>query len=180
MVHKLLIIGCLCISGHLAAQTEQAKPKPTPKNITIPSLRQPYKQIGADMPPVLVTTTNGKTITNNDLHTGANLFIMTFNPTCSHCVDETVMLVKNIALFNKTKILMVTSELNRSTLPDFERTQHLDQYKTFMSGLDSSHYVDNTFVYQSLPQINIYDKKHKLIKFFNGDVPIDSLKPYIQ
>ncbi len=45
-------------------------------------------------------------------------------------------------------------------------------------GTDSSGFINNVFLYQSLPQINIYSPAHKLIKTYTGEVPIDSLKQY--
>jgi hypothetical protein len=47
--------------------------------------------------------------------------------------------------------------------------------------VDSANLIDKLFTYKALPQINIYDgTQHRLIKTFEGFVPLDSLKPYIQ
>jgi hypothetical protein len=35
------------------------------------------------------------------------------------------------------------------------------------------------YMYQSLPQLNIYNKERKLIKYFTGDIAIDSIRTYI-
>ena len=47
-------------------------------------------------------------------------------------------------------------------------------------GLDSANFINSVFLYKTLPQINIYSPERKLLKIFNGDVAIDSLKRYIQ
>jgi hypothetical protein len=47
-------------------------------------------------------------------------------------------------------------------------------------GADSFKVTDRLFTYQGLPQINIYNKERKLIKIFQGDIFIDSLKAYIK
>jgi hypothetical protein len=46
-------------------------------------------------------------------------------------------------------------------------------------GIDSSGLVNQTFLYKLLPQVNVYNKERKLEKVFFSDVPIDSLKSYI-
>jgi phenylacetate-CoA ligase len=36
-------------------------------------------------------------------------------------------------------------------------------------GVDSSEMINKMYMYQSLPQLNIYNKERKLIKYFTGD-----------
>lgn len=140
-----------------------------------------YKAIGSKLPPLRVVTLDGKTITNKDVSYHANLLVMLFNPVCEHCQNETELLEQNIKLFNKSKLLMVTAPNMKSELGSFERNSHTGNYmNTILIGLDSNGTIDKTFQYNSLPQINIYNSKRKLIKVFSGDTPIDSLKTYIQ
>ena len=127
------------------------------------------------------TTPAKPVLTNKDLDNGANLIVMMFNPTCSHCQDETVMLEKNSALFKQSKVALVASPNMQPYLGDFIKYTNADQYPSFMYlGIDSSDFIKKLFLYQSLPQINIYDKHQKLIKTYAGEVPIDSLSKYIQ
>ena len=65
-------------------------------------------------------------------------------------------------------------------LPDFINRQHLYEYPAFQIGIDSSDFINKIYLFQMLPQINIYDHDRKLIKTYNGEVPIDSLKQYIE
>ena len=119
--------------------------------------------------------------TEKDFDNGANLFVMMFNPTCSHCTDETQKLEKDIALFQKSKILMMANPSMRPYLPDFVKNFHTDDYPNTISvGMDSTGFMNDVFLYQALPQINIYNGDRKLIKTFTGEVVIDSLKQYIQ
>jgi hypothetical protein len=55
-----------------------------------------------------------------------------------------------------------------------------EEYPIMYVGTDSGDFLNNVFLYSQLPQINIYDKKRKLLKTFTGEVAIDSLKKYIQ
>lgn len=143
--------------------------------------RKNYKSIGSKLPPLRVITLNGKVITNRDVRNHANLLMMLFNPVCEHCQYETELLEQNIKLFNKSKLLMVTAANMKTELSSFERNSHTGNYmNTILIGLDSNGTIDKTFLYNSLPQINIYNSKRRLIKVFSGDTPIDSLKAYIQ
>ncbi len=121
-----------------------------------------------------------KVITNADVDNGANLFIMLFNPTCSHCEEETALLEKNSNLFKRSKFLMMVNPVMQPYLHDFIKMMHVDDYPIFKVGVDSSDYVNNVFLYQALPQINIYNAERKLLKIYSGEVPIDSLKQYIE
>jgi hypothetical protein len=140
-----------------------------------------YKEIGDPMPDIAVYTSKGEKVTNETVKNKANLLVMIFNPQCSHCEDMTAILQKNIGLFNKSKLLMVANNNQTPFIKGFEHRFHIDQYPTITIGIDSDlHYIDKTFRYTMLPQINVYNKKRKLIKVFTGEIEIDSLKPYIQ
>lgn len=180
MLRKLLIIGCLLISSNLIAQPDHIPAPPRPGQAPLPPGTTNYKEIGAPLPDFKIVTSKGTVITNEDLKNKANLFVMIFNPTCSHCEDQTELLEKNIDLFKKSKVVFVASDVASVNIPFFEKGLHTDNYKPFIIGTDSCHYVDKMFLYQMLPQINIYDKHRKLVKIFTGGAAIDSLKPYIQ
>jgi len=120
-------------------------------------------------------------LTEKDFDNGANLFVMMFNPTCSHCTDETERLEKNIALFKKSKLILMANPTMRPYLPDFVKSFHTDDYSPVMSvGMDSAGFMNNVFLYQALPQISIYNGDRKLIKTYTGEVAIDTLKKYIE
>jgi thiol-disulfide isomerase/thioredoxin len=193
MLRKLLIICCVLSSGTIFAQTDkgsrsgdikhreevtQAK-KPVEANY-FASKDIDHKAPGAPLPEFIVRTIDGKLITNKDMQYNANLFLMIFNPTCGHCEEMTEMLEKNIALFSKTKLLLVATAPMQPYMKDFQDHHHIAQYPAIRVACDSTKLIDKLFSYKMLPQINIYDKDRKLIRSFYGDTPIDSLKDYIQ
>lgn len=118
-------------------------------------------------------------MTDKELRNGANLLVMMFNPTCSHCEEMTFTLEKNKNLFHQSKIVLLATPVMNIYVPDYAQRHHVDQLPFMYIGFDSSGFVDKTFLYQSLPQINIYGKDRTLIRTFTGDVPIDSLSRYI-
>lgn len=120
------------------------------------------------------------TLTNKDLDNGANLLIMLFNPTCSHCEEMTMLMEQNINIFKKTEVVLLASKPMAPYIPDFAERFHIAKYPIMHIGYDSSNFVDNIFTYQRLPQLTIYDRDRKLLKIFTGEVPIDSLKKFVE
>jgi len=184
MLRNLLILLCLCAITPVIAQ-KKATPVNVQVGIRVPSKKTNshtyYKQIGSPMPPIRVVTMEGKAITNHAVASNSNLVVMLFNPTCEHCQDQTELFEKNIFLFKKSKLLMIAAPSMGPYLQNFITNYHTDKYPgTIMVGLDSAGTIDNTFLYESLPQINIYNPERKLIKIFTGNKSIDSLKEYIQ
>lgn len=121
-----------------------------------------------------------KHMTSKEFDNGANLFVMLFNPTCSHCEEETNMLEKNIGLFKKSKLVLMANKVMKPYMADFIKSNHTNEYAPIYVGTDSLGFIDQVFLYQALPQINIYDSDRKLLKIFSGEVSIDSLAKYIQ
>ncbi len=183
MLRKLLIITILF--GAVVVTYAQKKDKKKKKNKeeateqTIDTANIDYKALGAPLPPVRIVTHDTTVLTNKDFEGESNLLVMLFNPTCEHCQDETHILEKNMDMFNKTKILFVAAPSMLGYLQFFQNITKYRSYPKIVLGVDSAGYIDKTFLYQSLPQINIYNKDRKLEKVFSGQVPIDSLKPYI-
>jgi len=161
-----------------------------------------YRRDGAPMPPLVFmsytdTTTEARALrtikkyrkmgmdttytvlTEKDFDNGANLFVMMFNPTCLHCEDATFMLEKNIDLFKKSKIILLANKVMADYIPDFSERHHIAHLPPMYIGLDSSGFIDNAYLYQALPQINIYGPDRTLLKIYSGDVPMDSLAQYI-
>jgi|GEM_PF-580916 len=118
--------------------------------------------------------------TNKDFDMKGNFFVMMFNPTCGHCADMTQLLEKNMPLFKHSKLMLMASPGTKEYLPSFIKTQKTDDYPYITVGYDSADFIKKVYLYQALPQIDIYNSDHKLIRIFTGEVPIDSIKQYIQ
>jgi hypothetical protein len=209
MLHKLLVIVCLICANYSFAQNATATPPnatgktadtaidykvagapmPPLKVLKIEDTsknKDTVKTTGtaAHQPPhkgkKQEKGENSPYITDKDLDNGANLFVMMFNPTCSHCMDETAVIEKNISLFNKSKWVLLANPVMKPYVPDFIKQMHVSDYQPFLIGIDSSDFLNKVYRYGALPQINVYDKDRNLIKIFNGEIEIDSLKQYIQ
>ncbi|MBL7693102.1 MAG: hypothetical protein JNM41_16020 [Flavipsychrobacter sp.] len=118
-------------------------------------------------------------MTDKDLESDGNLFVMLFNPTCSHCEDMTMIFEKNAEAFKSSKLLLLAAKPMTPYIPDFAERHNIAKYKSMYIGWDSSGLVEDMFLYQQLPQINIFDNERKLIKIFSGEVPADTIRKFI-
>jgi hypothetical protein len=182
------VILALLLLCTLTAWADKRGKKSSPKQVApkgaAPQAASPnelnYRAIGAPMPPMRVVTADGNVITNETIANNANLFVMMFNPTCEHCEDMTRALESNLNLFRKSSIVLMAAPAMGPYLDYFDKTTHYTKYPALKVGLDSAKFIDHTFNYETLPQINIYDKDRRLIKWFSAINTIDSLRPYIQ
>jgi len=195
MQRKLLILGCILFTLNPAfAQRKNTKENPAYVKLTTPgtgflypakettgnNAQIDYKAIHAELPKFQVIDYKGENKTKSILN-GSNLLVMMFNPTCDHCEEQTRILESNIALFQKSKILMVSGPMMVPLLSYFDANTHISQYPTATVTVDSAAVISRLFNYVALPQINIYSGKDlRLLKTFNGVTPIDSLKAYIE
>ncbi len=177
MPRNLLIVACLLLTTTpgLAQKSKRDKSKKT-----VSTTEQNYKAIGANLPPLKFYRRDGVYLTEKDLKKDAPLIIMLFNPTCDHCEDQTRLFQKHLGIFTNSTLLLMAADKMGPYLGYFVNNTGADNFPSLQIGLDSSEYINKTFRYESLPQINIYDKQRKLIKIFTGLTPIDSLQAYIQ
>jgi hypothetical protein len=181
---QFLIASLICVPLLLDAQSKQDSKRRMNDVIAQPSIpasaKPDYKAIGAPMPPLRVVYPKKAVYTGDMLKNDANLIVMMFNPTCEHCEDMTFALEQNIDLFKKSNILLMAAPAMGPYLEFFENGTRINKFPKIKMGLDSAGFIDHTFLYEMLPQINVYDAERKLIKTFNGITTIDSLKPYIR
>ena len=120
-----------------------------------------------------------RVVSLGDVSGKGNLLFMLFSPTCDHCEATTRQFVANMSLFHESKLVLITNPKFGEYLPDFMRKLHTDHFPQMYVGIDDSDFLKETFLYQTLPQINVYNRQRKLIKIFTGEMPIDSVKAYI-
>lgn len=138
-----------------------------------------YQKMGGPLPELKIETNHSKTITNKDLKVKHHLLLIIFNPTCSHCIKMSKLICSHANLFKNTKVVFMAQQGMMSYFPDYEKKTGFDQHPEFILGVDKNFTIDKLANYKLLPMINIYNKEHQLVKTFNGDIPLDSLKQYL-
>ncbi len=192
-MRRFFIFTIFIFSG-LGAMAQQSKSEPQPIDYTLMGAGMPFFRLktldtglnktGISIAKKKKNDDYGDTIvkgilSGSDLSNTGNLFIMMFSPTCEHCEAQTELFEKNIGLFKDSKLVLMTNPKFATYLPNFMKKLHTLDFPQMPVGLDDSDFIKETFLYQSLPQINIYSSGRKLLKTFTGNVPIDSLKAYI-
>lgn len=177
----LLIAGLICIPFLIGAQAnKKGKSAAKAGAPAAPVSDTDFKAMGAPMPNLRVVYPGKAEYSTENLKNDANLFLMLFNPTCEHCEDMTISIEKNLDLFKKSHVLLVAAPTMGPYLEFFENGTRIKNYPQIKYGLDSSDIINRIFIYEMLPQINVYNADRKLIKTFHSIEDIDSLKPYIQ
>jgi len=180
MFRNLLIIPCLIGFVGTASAQNAKNDKTSPATGKQQEKTIDYKQKGAPLPAVKFFTSDGKYLTNETLNNDANLFLMLFNPTCEHCEDMTVKLKEHISLFKQSNLVLVAGSAMAPYFEYFTNNTRIKDVPAIRLAVDSSNYIEKTFHYRDLPQINIYNSDRQLLRTFNGSIPMDSLKQYIQ
>ncbi len=185
MQRKLLII--LCLMGSVLITFAQKKKKNNKQTTAISAADSTtnYKELGAPLPPLKFLHMKGKNngndiFTTKNLSPDKNLLVMVYNPTCGHCQEEAILFKNNKDVFKNAEVLLVADTAMREYIDFFHTTTKVFDSPELKMMLDNCEYIKKTFKYQSLPQLNIYNKERRLVKIFLGDTPIDSLKQYIQ
>jgi glutaredoxin-related protein len=153
----------LCL---LLAAAAMAQPKPD------------YRRPGAPVPPFVIEQLDGRLLTNGILKKGRPVVLAIFSPRCGHCALALDSL-QRLGLTN-VHFVLVTEAIHRPYLKDFLSTHGYDKAPAFRHvGVDKGNLIDHIYAYGMLPQFNIYNEQHTLVKTFTGIFPIDSLKVYL-
>lgn len=177
MIRRILLCTLLALPFAGVCQ-KAAKAKKPVRRVVAPSID--YKTVGAPMPSLRVVTKDRKSVTTASLAGSSTLIVMMFNPTCGHCEEMTKAIEEHAALFKTTPVVLVAAAGMFEYLDYFRKNVKADDYPLLQIGVDSTGFIDKTFNYEGLPQVNVYDQNRKLLKAFNKITTIDSIKQFIQ
>lgn len=170
----LFLLSIIFGAGFAIAQV------PGQKNQINPAFVQ-YQKVGGALPSINVQTIDFKTITNAQLNGSGNLIVVIFNPSCGSCDVVAGMFAKNSAKMKNTKVLFMTQPTNSiQDVMDYARKCGLKSSSQYFIGVDKVYSIDKLANYGHMPLVNVYDRNHKLLKTFNGNVTMNDLKKYIK
>lgn len=140
-----------------------------------------YKKPGAAIPAFTIEKADGKVFTNTVLSKGKPAIIMIFSPECDHCVKMLDTMKSFAADMKKTEMVLVTEARNKASLKEFVEKHELGAIPAFQQiGWDKGNLIYYIYTFQLLPQVNVYNDKHQLMRTFSGTFSLDSLKQYME
>ena len=193
----LFAIAVLPMAAHAQTDTKTKQNKPHPNmdykqmDAPLPAFKfMSYESKMSVNPPVErkkrrrkvvadTSTLSYSLFTEKDLDNGGNLFLIMFNPTCTHCQNVAAILRDSIHLFKKSNVLFIANSMMRPYISDFVGLLNISKTPNMYVGYDSTGVINELFLYQSLPQINIYSAQRKLLKTYAGEVTLDTLRKFI-
>ncbi len=160
----LLLIFSFVLAPNIYSQTDSVQP--------------PFKKFPT-FPPVKLLLPGNGAFTKADLPKKTPVMMMLFSPMCEHCRHETEELVKNIDKFKNTVIVMATM-MPFDSMMNFREKYKLSGYDNIIVGQDTQYFLPSFYMIANLPFLAFYDKKGKLISYFEGNMPIDKVAAELQ
>jgi thioredoxin-related protein len=130
----------------------------------------------ATIPPYHILTTDSVYNTPANLKKNKAVMIIYFSPDCSHCQHLMYELKPKMADFKNVQVVMITFAEPLKASQVFYRDFDLKKYPNFTVGTEGYTYVVQRF-YQvrTTPYIALYDKSHKLVKYFDKAPKADEI-----
>lgn len=104
--------------------------------------------------------------------------LVIFNPTCTHCIESARLFQENLDAFEHARIFYLAGEGMLPYLDAFYQETGLQKDGPVRVGVDNSRITYKLFLYQNLPQINVYDKAGLLIDQMTGEAALEELLQY--
>lgn len=121
---------------------------------------------------------NFKKFNAAQLQPGVSVCIFYYNAECEHCDYEAKEIRKHIKDFEKVQVVMVSTNLPKET-KQFINQHQLENY-AFITWLYDKEYCFYKWFGQSVtPSVYIYNKQHKLVKNYTGEVKISAIIKYL-
>jgi len=121
------------------------------------------------------------TYTNQDaLNTNKPVMIIYFGPDCPHCQHLMSEMKENMASFRDIQIVMITFTHTEypylNMIKNFSRDYALPKYKNITMGTEYPGLkVLNYYHVTTTPFIAVYDRKGKMVKYFDKPPKVDEL-----
>jgi peroxiredoxin len=116
----------------------------------------------------------GSDFKKDDLDKNLPVVFIYFNSECEYCQHEAREIQENIAAFKNTQLLFVSTE-QPAKIKEFAQTYKLKTYDNIYFLYDERNHFARTFDATTIPFIAVYNKEHKLIEKFKGQVKVANI-----
>ncbi len=139
-----------------------------------------YKELGSPLPELVMLSRHGDSLRPFEQAGSGPYLVFMFNPTCDHCqqIAREIKKEELDRLGNRPIVWLASSQMPPGHLEFFHQVTKIEETQMQM-GLDLSGFIDRTFVYGGLPQLNIYNEDQILVRQYPGEIPLDSLASFI-
>lgn len=134
----------------------------------------PAYQRYPQLPPFQLMLTDSSQFTREDLARKSPVLLMYFSPDCSHCIQQTEDLLKEINRFQSIEVVMASYQ-PLSLIRDFYAKYQLARYPNFHVGRDNQYMFPPFFQIANLPYFALYDKKRQLIWTHEGNLSAEKI-----
>jgi len=170
-----LFFIAILFAGSLSAQENEGKKKHAPAaDTTLPYLKYPT------LPAFNILLMDSVTILNTyNIPDGKPIGLFFFDPECSHCQKEVKQLLKSMDSIKEIQFYMITPVHSATALRKFYEDYHLGDYKNIVAvGRDYEFFFGSFFGVKYVPDLALYDSHKKLLKLFEGAMPVRELYKY--
>ena len=129
-----------------------------------------------DQPDMIITLTDNSTHNIKDL-TGKNVLVF-FQPDCDHCQREATDIQKNLEAFKACTIYFITGA-PMEEINEFSNKFNLSGHVNVRFAFTPATNILKHYGAIDAPSIYIYSEEHKLVKKFNGEIPVDDVLDFI-
>lgn len=142
-----------------------------------PRQRVNYRAVGAPVPPFTIEKWDGTAYTNAALKPNKAVMIVIFSPDCDHCehaIDSLKGMKDKLA---NMQLVFVCEAIHKSNVKPFVQKVGMAADKQFANaGIDKGGLIPNIYTNKMLPQIMLYNTKHRLAKIFDGAFTMASVR----
>lgn len=121
---------------------------------------------------------NLKPFTAKALREDQGVCIFYYNAECEHCQYEATQISKEINVFKKAQVVMISTNTPKETA-EFARTYKLEN-AGFIWLYDKEYAFYKWFGKSVTPSVYIYSKAHKLVKEYIGEVKIEAIIKHLE
>lgn len=109
---------------------------------------------------------------------GIPVCIIHFNTKCEHCQEEAKLINKCIKQFKNAQIILVSPN-PPSEILTFSDRYGLNKHPQIIILWDKEKKFEEWFGHAPFPSTYIYNKTHKLLKEYHGEVKIEAIAKYL-
>jgi len=136
------------------------------------------KEMIKTLPVFSLKTLNDSVFRSDQIKEGPVL-VLFFHPECKHCQYQITTLFKNRAETSGIRVLLI-SNAEKEAIRNFLKENNLLDYPGLITLVDETYSFRDYFGTELVPATFIYDKKLKLVRYFQGEVRPETILKYLR